>query len=293
MSDFMQRGANGLQALPKSVTNDIWAKALDESVVQRLARKIDMPAGGVQVPTITGEPEAQWVKETEEKPASKHTVAQRTLTPYKIAVIEVFSDEFRRDHNALYNQLVQRLPKSIGKKFDQTVFGFKGKPGDDFATLADSPAIELDGTVDRYLDVLESPLGVEGDITSWIISRQAEIDAMRATYEHDGRSVLLRDIQDEGSIGSILARPVYKNDSVSDADTNTVGFAGDWSKAAWGAVEGIKMKVSDQSTVNVGGEQINLWQRNMFAVLVEAELAFTVHDTSDFVRLTKGADVGP
>lgn len=290
MSDFMQRGANGLRPLPTTMTNDIWAKAQEESIVQRLARKIDMPAGGVQMETITGDPEAHWVGETQVKPTGVHTVGSRILTPYKIALTEVFSDEFRRDHNALYGQLIQRLPKSIGKKFDRTVFGFTPKPGDNFDTLADSPTVELDGTLGSYLDVLESPLSADGDITSWIISRQAEIDAMRATYENDGRSVLLRDIQDEGSIGSILARPVYKSDAVSDAATGTVGFAGDWSKAVWGSVEGIKFKFSDQASVVVNGERIDLFQRNMFAVIIEAELAFAVNDPADFVRLTKGAD---
>ena len=69
-----------------------------------------------------------------------------------------------------------------------------------------------------------------------------------------------------------------------------VGFAGDWSQARYGIVDGINLAISDQATINTGTEQVNLWQRNMFAVRVEAEVGFVVKDAAAFVKLTDAAN---
>ena len=66
----------------------------------------------------------------------------------------------------------------------------------------------------------------------------------------------------------------------------TIGFAGDWTQARYGIVDGINIAISDQATINDGTNQINLWQRNMFAVRVEAEVGFVVADDDAFVKLT-------
>jgi hypothetical protein len=49
------------------------------------------------------------------------------------------------------------------------------------------------------------------------------------------------------------------------------------------------VSVSDQATLDDGGTQLNLWQRNMFAVRCEMEVGFRVRDTDRFVRLTDAA----
>ena len=44
-------------------------------------------------------------------------------------------DVYKRQVPALYDQLVQRLPGALAKKFDQTVFGAVKAPGSNFDTL--------------------------------------------------------------------------------------------------------------------------------------------------------------
>ena len=83
---------------------------------------------------------------------------------------------------------------------------------------------------------------------------------------------------------------------------NQIGFAGDWQSAIWGSVEGIRVSVSTEASITdgtkplvVGSETVqvpnvlNLWQRNMFAILVEVEIGFQVRDLARFVKLTDGA----
>src|SRR5690606_3581285 len=83
--------------------------------------RITLPGSGVTVHSITGEPVAAWTGETAAKPVSRHTLASKTITPYKLAVIEPFSMEFRRDLPGLYAELARRLPAALAKKFDETV----------------------------------------------------------------------------------------------------------------------------------------------------------------------------
>lgn len=54
----------------------------------------------------------------------------------------------------------------------------------------------------------------------------------------------------------------------------------------YGTVEGIQIRYSSDATLAVSGGTINLFQQNMFAVLVEIEVGF-VAETAYFAKLTK------
>lgn len=103
-------------SLPGSVSGEILQKTQESSAVMALARKIPLPGLGVTIPVITGDPEAGWVGETEKKPVKRGTLATKQMSPYTLAVIVPFSNQFRRDVPALYDQLVQRLPGRTGQK---------------------------------------------------------------------------------------------------------------------------------------------------------------------------------
>ena len=285
MAIDINRGTNGLVTLPSEISNEIWTNTAEQSVIQTLARKIDLPAGGLQIPVITGDPEAGWVAETDEKPVADSTFGSKTMGVYKLAVIELFSDEFARDMTAVYNALVERLPQALGRKFDQTVLGTTA-PGDNFDVLGAAPAFALDGSTAPFFGALESVSEAGGDVTGWALAPAAEIASMQIN-DTMGRPLLLGDLRTEGAIGSVLARPAYRARNVQVGDT--VGLAGDFSQAMWGAVEGIKVDINNQGTVNKGAEQINLWQRNMFAVRAEVEVGFAVRDVNRFAKLTKAA----
>lgn len=294
MAIDVNRGTTGVLELPKTLSQTIWQESESLSVVQSLSPRMELPGGGVDIPIITGDPEAEWVSETEEKPVSRPTFGNKNLKGYTLAVIVPFSNQFRRDLPALYSAIEQKLPQALAKKFDRTALGFAPSPGTGFDTLADAPTQELTGSYDDYLAALGTvgEASDDADITAWALSKSAEIDAL-GIADNSGRPLLIQDIQREGAIGSILARPVFKSNYASDAATNVVGIAGDWNSTAWGFVEGISISISDQATLNDGGTPLNLWQRNMFAVRAEVEVGFAVRDANRFVKLTKGADSNP
>ena len=294
MAIDVNRGTTGVLELPKTLSQTIWQESESLSVVQSLSPRMELPGGGVDIPIITGDPEAEWVSETEEKKVSRPSFANKNLKGYTLAVIVPFSNQFRRDLPALYSAIEQKLPQALAKKFDRTALGFATSPGTGFDTLADAPTQELTGSYDDYLAALGTVGGAsdDADITAWALSKSAEIDAL-GIADNAGRPLLIQDIQREGAIGSILARPVFKSNYAADATTNVVGIAGDWNSTAWGFVEGISISISDQATLNDGGTPLNLWQRNMFAVRAEVEVGFAVRDANRFVKLTKGADSNP
>ena len=49
------RGTSGI-TLPKELSNEIWANAVQESAIMRLAQRIDLPGSGITIPVITADP---------------------------------------------------------------------------------------------------------------------------------------------------------------------------------------------------------------------------------------------
>ena len=143
--DLNRTSAGVAALLPRTVSDEIWANAVGESVIMQAARRINLPGAGVTVPIITGDAAADWVAETDEKPVSDSTVSSKSITPYKLAVIETFSNEFRRDLPALYAELARRLPTALGRKFDETVLHGTA-PGSNFDVLSGVAGVAVDGT---------------------------------------------------------------------------------------------------------------------------------------------------
>ena len=139
MAIDINRGTTGVIKLPAAVSTEIWANTLENSAVQARARKVALPAGGLTIPMITGDPEAGWVNETDEKPVSDSKFGSKVMTPYKLAVIELFSDEFRRDLPGLYAELARRLPFALGRKFDKAALGLEAAPGTCLLYTSPSP----------------------------------------------------------------------------------------------------------------------------------------------------------
>lgn len=288
----INRTTSGVQ-LPATVSTEIWSNTQAASAVMQLAQQMPLPGAGVSIPTITGDPEAAWVTETDNKPVSRGTLGYKTIRGYTLAVIEPFSNQFRRDLPGLYNALVQRLPLALAKKFDSTVF-FGTAPGSDFDTLQAVSAVSIANNASQnayagFLGALSTVAANNANITGWALSPQGEITALSA-LDGNKRPIFTSDPQNDGTIGRILGRPAFQSPAVYKAGTSgvaeTVGFAGDWSTARWGQVEGVTISVSDQATLTDGSTQINLWQRNMFAVRAEIEVGFRVKNTTGFVRLT-------
>ena len=285
-------------ALPQEVSAEIWANAIEDSAFMRLARQIRIPGPGLTIQTITGEPIADWVDETAAKPVSTHSFGKKAIKPYKLAFIEPFSNEFRRDKEALYAECVNRAPKALAKKFDATIMGTSA-PGDGFDVLGSCTKQSIVPTVsatvyDQFLAAdaaISEANGVMGGIALAPQGRSIVLGATDTT----GHPLFTPGVQ-SGTVGNILGADVSVKKGVyvpgtAGSTAAVVGVAGDFEECAWGAVNNITGSISDEATItytdsNAQTVTLNLWQQNMFAVRFEVELSFMVRDINKFVLLT-------
>jgi len=293
-------------ALPTAVSAEIIQKTQEASAVMALARQITLPGIGVTIPVIAGDPEAAWVAETAAKPVSNPSLDKKVMTPYKLAVIVPFSDEFGRDYAALYEALLARIPGALAKKFDATVFnGSAPGTGFDVFTSCTAQSIDVDasGNGGFYSALVGADIDIaahDGDLNGFAMSPQARGEMLSA-LDRDGRPIFVNNVAD-GAVPRLLGQPVlysrglyFAGNAASGssgasgyvaAKADVLGFAGDWTKAMYGTVEGVKIDISNQATLTINDSAVNLWEHNMFAVKAEIEVGF-VADTACFNKIVR------
>jgi HK97 family phage major capsid protein len=292
-------------SLPPEVSKEIITTMQEASAVQQLARRTDLPGQGSTIPVVTGDPQAEWVSETEEAPVSRPKFGYKQMTPHVLQVVVPFSNKFKRDLETLYEACVERLPGALAQTFDATVFGAAPSPGEHFAQLDKAAEVALSpgnskdkstykGLVEAYATVAKGL----GTLNGWALSAQAKALLLGQTDEM-GRPLMLDSIQDGTSLQKILGEQVLASRAAYIPGTpNVIGFAGDWTKAIYGITQDVSISFSEASitdgaqTITVGGEtvsipkQINLWQRDMFAVKARVEIGFQATSDATFVKLT-------
>lgn len=273
--------------LPAPISSEIIQKIQEQSAVMALARQISIPGTGVAVPVIVSDPEAEWVGETGSKPVSNSTVQSKLLQPYKLAVIETVSKELTRDADALYAELVKRLPMALARKFDNTVIGGTTKPGTNFDNFASCTAQDMGTDAYGALVAADTDVSVHGGVVSgYALSPQAR-GLLLGAKDASGRPLFINNVA-EGAVPMILGAPTKHNKGLYktvSGGNNIVGAVGDWSQAVYGTVEGIKIDVSEEATLTTTSGTINLWQQNMVAIRAEIEVGF-VANTECFNLLT-------
>lgn len=287
-------------SLPNEISADIIQKTQDASAIMQLARQVKLPGTGMTIPMITGDPEASWVAETGEKAKSNPTLSQKVMTPYKLAVIVPFSDEFARDYRSLYDALVARLPGALAKKFDATVFNGV-TPGTGFEVLTSCTAQSIDvnasGVGGFYKAIVAADTDIaahDGSMNGFAFSPQARGEMLSAT-DKDGRPLFVNSVA-EGAVPRLIGQPVVYSKGMyfagnaasgsTAAKPDVLGFAGDWTKAWYGTVEGVKVDISNQATLTIGSSAVNMWEHNMFAVKAEIEVGF-VADADCFNKIVR------
>ena len=272
-------------SLPPEVAAEILAKTQEASAVMSLARQIQLPGRGVSIPVITSDPEAAWVGETAEKPVSNPGLNTKVMEPYKLAVIVPFSNEFRRDAAALYDELVRRLPLALAQKFDATVVGAVQAPGSNFDTFASATAQNITApNTYSSLVAADTDIATHGGIMNGIALAPQGKGVLLGAVDGNERPLFINNVS-EGAVPMVLGAKTQLSKGMYNGTTHTVGVAGDWSQALYGTVEGVTIDYSSDATLVSGDTTINLFQQNMFAVRAEIEIGFRA-DVSCFNRLT-------
>ena len=278
--------------LDPEVASFIIQKVQEQSAIMSLAQKIALPGWGLTIPIITSDPEAEWVAETGVKPVKNPGLSKKVMQAYKLAVIVPFSEEFRRDMPALTQQIINRLPLALAKKFDETVF-HGSAPGSNFDTFAGVQARSITNNPYQALVDADTDIALNDGILNGFVISPAMRGVLLGSTDKNDRPLFINGVA-EGAIPMILGHRTYTSKAAylaaSGANPAVVGYAGDWTQAMYGIVNGITLTYSDQATLaakNASNQDItiNLWQQNMFAVRAEFEVGFRA-DTNCFNAFT-------
>lgn len=278
----------------------IFEEMTKRSLVQPLAKKIEMGPTGVSIPFWDGDVQAHWVDEAGKKPLAKGGFDKFTVQPKKIAVIFAMSSEVVRANPLNYiNVMREKVGEAFAVAFDNAVLHGDSTP---FGAYVDQTAKTVDltspdayGATNNALKLLVNDGkkftgGLLDNVTEPIIN-----DAL----DKNGRPLFIEptytDTNSLTRTGRILARPITIAEGVKGADESApAGYFGDFSKILWGQVGGISYDISDQATLDLseaqdGSGMTSLWQNNLVAVRAEAEFAALVRDPEAFVKVTTGA----
>ena len=279
----------------------IFDEAAKGSAAMSLIRKVPLGASGQAFPVVTSRPTANWTAEGTKKHTTEAGLGLVKMKPEKLTAIAVASQEVIRANPGSYSETLQALlAEAFARAFDLAVFHNKGGDGNgtspfETTLAATTKTLTLGATAgtNTYDDIVKAmSLNLQGvpkkKVTGFAFDTGFEIDLL-TTKDTTGKP-LFAEAAYTGAVpalraGSVLGRATYMHENVGDG--KTVGFAGDWTKAAWGTVGGITMDISTEATVTINGELVSLYENNLVAVRAEAEYGFTVADKDAFVKITR------
>ena len=299
----VSRLTNGVILTPE-MSSEIWTDSIKQSALTQLATRVNLPGKGVKWQTLNAPNAAEWVGETAEKPVVDPSFGSKTMIPYKLAQIITVSEEFTRDAANLWNAVQAQASEAIAQAIDKTFLaGTIPLPGaDGVDTLADAQTVSVkNGKYVDFVKIATTVLDNNGDLNGIAITNKG-LSKFLSAVDENGRPLMVPGVGST-ELGSAFGARMIKSPwgykeavkasgsgaSAVQAAPEVLGVAGDWTQAYYGTVQGIRIKMTDTATVKKGATTINLWQRNMIAFLVEAEVGFIVRDKTKFVVIT-GAD---
>jgi HK97 family phage major capsid protein len=271
----------------------IFEKAARTSVVQSLVREVPLSINGTSVPVVTGKLSAGWVAEGAQKPASSGSLALKNMDPKKIATVAIVSAEVVRANPGNYMNLVRdQVGEAFARAFDAAALHGTSSP---FSTYLDQTtksvtlgtATVANGGI--HADIVSglSLLVNDGKRLNGFALDEVVEPLLLSAVDSNGRPIYIDTPLSETTAAVRPGRLIGRNSFLVNeiASGGIVGYAGDWSQAAWGVVGGISYKVSTEAAVTIDGTLVSLFENNLVAILAEAEYGWLVNDPQSFVKM--------
>lgn len=264
------------------ISAGIFEDAARLSVVQRLGRQVPLAGNGKTIPIITGRPTAGWVGEGESKPKTDAEMDVIQMAPKKLAAIVPMSQELYRANPAGFEaQLNAMLAEAFAIAFDAAALHGVDSPF--LASLSDTANVVALGTAANYYLDMVAALGLlKGKVNGFAFDTEAEATLLMGV--DSANRPLIAPSAAEGIYGTLLGRPVTFAEGVGSE--TVAGFAGDWSKLAWGVVGGIEYTVStDASYTDSVGKSVSAFENNLVLVRAEAQYGLAIADADKFAAI--------
>lgn len=292
------------ELLPRETTGLLWEQAQESSLVLRLGRQVPVGYGETVIPMSTLEPEVGQVgvgtrpqdREGYRKPVSGIAWESQSFAPIKLATIVTASEEFARANvNGMWGNVTSQLARAIGRGIDLAVFhAARPDNGDDLLGVAANGNVNASTHVTRFDD----PAGPSLDVTltkawadlvtrgyapnAWAIDDRF-VPPVLTARDQNGNLIFNGSLNlSNTSLGSLAGLPAERGKAVSGLigahdSNNNRAILGDFSRMLYGYADGVRVKVTDTGVItSADGTQVNLWQTNQVAILVEVTFGWLV-----------------
>lgn len=290
-------------AFPKTVVQNIWDTAKKGSIIQTLAGAVPLSLNGDAIPIPVGQATAGVVAEGETKPVTTMATKVKTVTPIKVATMILYSMETAQaDALGEYSRIQNFLAEAIARSVDMAVIhGVDANTGTKITgkeALRDTTkAIEIDLTQEKA-GYIGKQLTAGYDAVVLDAVDEHEFDFNHFLFAPKFRSSLVNALDGQG-------RPLYQaSTNLADQFTTVLGLPAAWHRSVSGyeraktGVEkllgfggdfkdNIRLGYVNQITYRRASERaggIDLFDRNLGAILAEAQFGWVVRDTKAFVK---------
>ena len=298
----------GKGPLPRQIVNEVFDQVTQESAIMRVAGTTPMSIHGNTFVTPVGDIVAGVTTEGGEKPVTKGGIRVKEANPVKVAAIMYWSEEARKANPGnMVNYFKQQLVKAVQKAVDTAIIHGKdaltGKPipGAEYI-MQSTNTFEL-GTASQkqgglYKDIIDGAAAVSKKNHSFdgFIADESLKFSLASATDLQGRPIQSSTFDLSQNFGNLMGYPVAYSRTVAGnvgaiPDTGVRAIGGNFAdNIKLGFVDDIQFKITNEAPINDGGVQVDLWQHNLEAILVEATFAWAFSEPDAFAVYTeKGA----
>ena len=284
----LSNGAGGY-LLPQEFGDTLIDGIQRESAIAQLARVDRIGSKTRKYSTYAGRPVVTVVAEGSEKTATGAEFSEITLNVKKLAAIVIYTEEMLEDAREDPRRFVNAdLVAAFADKIDALALGYAagsqivsdfdselgetsqshelGTGGDAFAVAVSQCLADVEGNGYRPNGIIAA-----SDIRGHLRDARRTVETADSVYT-DGFN------REPSSIYGIPISYSSNLDAFTAGANKKAAVVGDFSHAILGIRKDLTVAATDVATINVGGTQHNLWQRNEVAVRFEMRCGFVVHD---------------
>lgn len=279
--------------IPEEVSKTMLGKAVENSSVLSMFRRIPVSRNQVRLPVLSALPVAYWVSgDTGLKQTTEMAWQNKFLNIEEMATIMPVPDNVIDDIDAnIWDEAEPLIREAFGRLLDSTVFFGTNAPSS-FPTNITSAATSAGNTVNEGstaaqggffgdLDNLHEKVEASGyEVSGWVASTGAKSKLRRA---RDSQGRKLDESRVDGSLSTIDGFPVeYAMKGLfpagGGANTNVRLFGGDFNEFVVGVRSDISFKILDQAVIqdNTGAIMFNLAQQDMTAIRLTFRVGWQV-----------------
>lgn len=282
------------QALvPEEVSNEMLGKAVEQSAVLSLFRRIPVGRNQLRLPVLSALPTAYFVQgDTGMKQTTEVNWANKYLNVEEIAAIMPVPDSVLADVDAnIWDEAMPLLTEAFGRTLDAAVFfgtnapsswptniaGAATSAGNAVTASSAATAGAFFGDIDNGYEKVEA----DGYEVSGFVGATSVKSKLRKSRDSQGRK--LDESRVAGNLMSIDGLPVvYPMRGLFATSSGSPSlFMGDWTQFVVGVRQDITMKVLTEAVIqdNTGQIVYNLAQQDMTAIRLTFRVGWQVANT--------------